>query len=77
MKRAGLTHGGFYGHFASKTIFFFNAKGLWQRLDYVAIGPTSHYCFDQRPSVGFVFPTLRRLVQRSPSGPLVSGPRRR
>jgi hypothetical protein len=46
MKRAGLTHGGFYGHFASKTIFFFNEKGLLQRLDYVAIGPASLYCFD-------------------------------
>jgi len=47
---------------------------LLQRLDYVAIGPPSHYCFDHKTFGGFVFPTLPRVVQRPPSGPLVSGP---
>ena len=26
--------------------FFFNENGLLQRLDYVAVGPAAHYCFD-------------------------------
>jgi hypothetical protein len=53
--------------------FFFNDKGLLQRLDYLAIGPSSHYCFDHTNFKGIVFPTLRRVVARPPSGPLVNG----
>jgi hypothetical protein len=49
--------------------FFFNDKGLLHRLDYLAVGPASHYCFDHANFKGIVFPTLRRVVPRPPSGP--------
>lgn len=58
-------------------IFFFNQQGLLQRLDYVtdvAGGVASHYCFDHRTFGGLVFPTLRRVVPRKPSGPVISSP---
>jgi len=54
--------------------FFFNDKGLLQRLDYLAVVPASHYCFDHTNFKGIVFPTLRRVVPRPASGPLVNGP---
>ena len=54
--------------------FFFNENGLLQRLDYVAVGPAAHYCFDHTAFGGLVFPTLRRVVRRPPSGPLVKAP---
>jgi hypothetical protein len=50
------------------------ARGLLQRLDYVAVGPAAHYCFDHATFGGLVFPTLRRVVSRSPSGPRVNAP---
>lgn len=56
--------------------FFFNQEGLLQRLDYVTDvlgGVASHYCFDHRAFAGLVFPTLRRVVRRTPSGPELSG----
>lgn len=53
--------------------FYFNEKGLLQRIDYVAVGPASHYCFDHAAFGGLVYPTLRRVVGRSPSGPRVNG----
>ena len=59
-------------------IFFFNQKGLLQRVDYapdvVAASPASHYCFDHETFSGLVFPTLRRVVQRTSAGPELSGP---
>jgi hypothetical protein len=62
-------------HCAEQT-FYFNDKGLLQRLDYVtdvAGGVASHYCFDHLTYGGIVFPTLRRVVPRSPaSGPALS-----
>jgi hypothetical protein len=61
------------GEYQEET-FFFNDQGLLQRLDYVAVGPGSHYCYDHTTFGGIVFPTLRRVVQRTPSGPLLSGP---
>jgi hypothetical protein len=36
--------------------------------------PAAHYCFDHTAFGGLVFPTLRRVVRRPPSGPLVNGP---
>jgi hypothetical protein len=45
-----------------------------QRLDYVAVGPAAHYCFDHTAFGGLVFPTLRRVDRPPPSGPLVNGP---
>jgi hypothetical protein len=32
--------------------FFFDDQGLLQRLDYLAVGPASHYCFDHTTSGG-------------------------
>jgi hypothetical protein len=63
-------------HSAEQT-FYFNEKGLLQRLDYVAeitgaVG--AHYCFDHASFSGLVFPTLRRVVGLTPTGPLISGP---
>ncbi len=54
--------------------FFFNEQGLLQRLDYLAVGPAAHYCFYHTNYKGIVFPTLRRVLRRLPSGPLVNGP---
>jgi hypothetical protein len=55
-------------------IFYFNEKGLLQRLDYLAVAAASHYCFDHTNFKELVFPTLRRVVRRQPSGPLVNDP---
>ena len=61
----------------AEQVFYFNEKGLLQRLDYaneVAGGGTaSHYCFDHASFSGLVFPTLRRVVSRTPTGRLISG----
>lgn len=54
--------------------FFFNDQGLLQRIDYEIVGPASHYCFDHATFGGFVFPTLRWVVRRTPSGPVLSAP---
>ena len=54
--------------------FFFNDQGLLQRLDYVAVGPASHYCYDHTTFGGLVFPALGRVVGRPPSGPRTSAP---
>ncbi len=59
---------------AASKRFYFNEKGLLQRLDYLAVVPASHYCFDHTNYKGIVFPTLRRVVVRPPSGPFVNGP---
>jgi hypothetical protein len=37
-------------------------------------GAASHYCFDHTPFGGFVIPTLRRAVSRTPKGAVLSGP---
>ena len=49
--------------------FFFDEKGLLRRFDYFAVAPASHYCFDHTTFGRLVFPTLRRVVVRPPSGP--------
>src|SRR5260370_42124128 len=53
--------------------FFVNEQGLLQRLDYLAVGPAAHYCFDHTNYKGIVFPTVRRGIRRTPAGPLVTG----
>jgi hypothetical protein len=63
-------------HNAEQT-FYFNEKGLLQRLDYASDlggGVVAHYCFDHASFSELVFPTLRRAVRRRPTGPLISGP---
>jgi hypothetical protein len=57
--------------------FYFNDKGLLQRIDYVtdvAGGVGAHYCFDHQNFGGIIFPTLRRIVNRTPAGPDIFGP---
>jgi hypothetical protein len=66
------THNGFQP--GGEQSFYFNEQGLLQRLDYLAVGPASHYCFDHKAYGGIVFPTLRRVVRRTAEGPLVNGP---
>ena len=61
----------------AEQVFYFNDKGLLQRLDYVTEvaggGIASHYCFDHASFSGLVFPTFRRVVGRTSTGPLFSG----
>jgi hypothetical protein len=58
--------------------FYFNAKLMLQRIDYVtdvAAGIVTHYCFDHKEIGGIVFPMLRRVVRRDPvTGPVIDGP---
>jgi hypothetical protein len=57
--------------------FYFNEKGLLQRLDYVTDivgGVAAHYCFDNTGFSGLVFPILRRVVSRTSNDPLISDP---
>ena len=49
---------------------------MLRRLDYVTDvlgGVAAHYCYDHVTIDGLVFPTLRRVVRRTPEGPLLSG----
>jgi hypothetical protein len=49
---------------------------MLKRLDYVTDvlgGVAAHYCYDPVTVDGIVFPTLRRVVRRTPDGPLLSG----
>jgi hypothetical protein len=61
----------------AEQVFYFNEKGLLQRLDYITEvaggGIASHYCFDHVSFSGLVFPTFRRVVSRTSTGPLISG----
>ena len=62
-------------HSARQT-FYFNEKGLLQRLDYatdVAGGVAAHYCFDHLTFDGIVVPTFRHVVTRKPEGPIIHG----
>jgi hypothetical protein len=55
---------------------YFGDDFLLRRLDYttdVLGGVAAHYCFDLLTTDGIVFPTLRRVVRRTPEGPLLSG----
>lgn len=51
--------------------FYFSDKGPLQRnyVTDVAGGVGGHYCFDHRNFGGIIFPTLRRVVNRTPAGP--------
>jgi hypothetical protein len=52
--------------------FYFDEKGLLQRVDYTAVSAGAHYCYDHRAFGGIIFPTHRRVVGRKPSGPALS-----
>lgn len=55
---------------------YFDEQGLLKRVDYVtdiAGGIATHYCYDPKPFDGLIIPTRRRVVQRLPDGPKISG----
>jgi hypothetical protein len=55
---------------------YFDDDFLLRRLDYVTDvlgGVAAHYCYDHVTIDGLIFPTLRRVVRRTPEGPLLSG----
>jgi hypothetical protein len=55
---------------------YFGDDFMLRRLDYVTDvlgGVAAHYCYDLVTIDGLVFPTLRRVVRRTPEGPLLSG----
>jgi hypothetical protein len=55
---------------------YFDQRFMLKRLDYttdVLTGVAAHYCYDPVTIGGIVFPTLRRVVKRTPDGPLLSG----
>lgn len=63
-------------HCAEQT-FYFGEDGLLRRLDYfveVVNDAAAHYCYDHKNFNGFMVPTLRRVVGRSPEGSKPSGP---
>jgi hypothetical protein len=56
---------------------YFDSEGQLKRLDYetdVLGGVAAHYCYDPKTFDGLVLPTLRRVVRRTPEGPILSGP---
>lgn len=62
-------------HTRKQTLYFDDAFML-RRLDYVTDvlgGVAAHYCYDPVTVEGIVCPTLRRVVRRTPDGPLLSG----
>ena len=55
---------------------YFGNDFMLRRLDYttdVLGGVAADYCYDPVTIDGLVFPTLRRVVRRTPEGPLLSG----
>jgi hypothetical protein len=55
---------------------YFDDEFMLRRLDYVTDvlgGVAAHYCYDHVTIDGLIFPTLRRVVRRTPGGPLLSG----
>jgi hypothetical protein len=62
-------------HTKTRKLYFDDAFML-KRWDYetdVLGGVAAHYCYDPVTVGGIVFPTLRRVVRRTPDGPLLSG----
>jgi hypothetical protein len=57
-------------------LFYFNSDGILKRIDYttdVLGGVASHYLYDPKNFAGLVVPTRRRVVQRTPAGPKITG----
>jgi hypothetical protein len=55
---------------------YFDESFMLKRLDYltdVLGGVASHYCYDPVTFDGIVIPSLRRVVRRTPDGPMISG----
>jgi hypothetical protein len=56
--------------------FYFNSGGILKRIDYttdVLGGVASHYLYDPKNFAGLIVPTRRRVVQRTPAGPKITG----
>jgi hypothetical protein len=56
--------------------FYFDSGGILKRMDYttdVLGGVASHYLYDPKNYAGLVVPTRRRVVQRTPAGPRLTG----
>jgi hypothetical protein len=56
--------------------FYFNSDGILKRIDYttdVLGGVASHYLYDPKNFAGLIVPTRRRVVQRTPAGPKITG----
>ena len=56
--------------------FYFNSDGTLKRIDYttdVLGGVASHYLYDPKNFAGLIVPTRRRVVQRTPAGPKITG----
>jgi hypothetical protein len=61
----------------SVQIAYFGEDFLLKRLDYttdVLGGVAAHYTYDAKTIDGITFPHLRRVVRRTPDGPLINGP---
>jgi hypothetical protein len=55
---------------------YFDEQFMLKRLDCVTDvlgGVAAHYCYDPVTVDGIVFPSLRRVVRRTPEGPLLTG----
>jgi 3-oxoacyl-[acyl-carrier protein] reductase len=63
-------------HTKTQKLYFDDAFMLksWDYETDVLGGVAAHYCYDPATVEGIVFPTLRRVVRRTPDGPLLSGP---
>jgi hypothetical protein len=62
-------------HTKTQKLYFDDAFML-KRLDYVTDvlgGVAAHYCYDPVTIEGLIFPTVRRVVRRTPEGPLLTG----
>jgi hypothetical protein len=61
---------------SSVQILYFGEDFLLKRLDYttdVLGGVAAHYTYDPKVVDGITFPHLRRVVRRTPEGPLING----
>jgi hypothetical protein len=57
-------------------LFYFNSDGILKRIDYttdVLGGVASHYLYDPKNFASLIVPTRRRVVQRTPAGPKLTG----
>jgi hypothetical protein len=64
-------------HTKIQRLYFDATTFMLKRLDYetdVLGGVGAHYCFDHKTVEGLVFPTFRRVVRRTPDGPVLNGP---
>lgn len=67
-------------HIAAHTkvqTFYFGEDFMLRRMDYITDvlgGVAAHYTYDMKTVGGITFPCFRRVVRRTPEGPLINGP---